>query len=84
MKKTEELQQLREKGTGDLLKELLAAQKKLTELSFSRAFLKIKNYHEITFSRKRIARIWTILQEKSLAEIEKVSTSAEEQKNVTK
>lgn len=73
MKKTKELQELRDKGTSDLLKELLTAQKKLTELSFSRAFLKIKNYHEITSSRKKIARIWTILQEKSLAEIEKTS-----------
>lgn len=90
MKKTKELQELRAVKESDLAKELLAAQKKLTELNFSRAFLKIKNYHEITFLRKKIARIWTVLSEKSLSKLEARENSLEEvksikeQKNVTK
>lgn len=79
MKKTEELQELRVKVKKDLFKELRDSEKKLTELNFSRALRKIKNYHEITVMRKKIARLWTVLAEKSLAELEK-----EEQKNAAK
>jgi len=73
MKKTQEIQELREKDKKELFLKLQESQKKLQELKFGASFRKLKNYHEITKVRKRIARIWTILTEKTIAEMEKKS-----------
>lgn len=67
MKKTQELQELKAKNKTDLFKDLKESQKKLTQLRFSASFKNLKNYREIAKTRKKIARIWTILGE-SLAE----------------
>lgn len=69
MKKMVEIQELRNKDKKELFKDLRHAQKKLTGLGFDNSFKKLKNYHEISVVRKRIARIWTILAEKSLSRI---------------
>lgn len=66
MKKTEELKELKGKDVKSLFKELQEAEKKMTELRFSASFRKLKNFHEITKERKKIARIWTILTEKAM------------------
>ncbi|KKQ18202.1 MAG: 50S ribosomal protein L29 [Berkelbacteria bacterium GW2011_GWA1_36_9] len=68
MKTTVELQELRSKDKKDLYKELQSLQKKLTELRMGQSFRKLKNYHEITQTRKKIARLWTILSEKIFEE----------------
>lgn len=59
-------QELRNKDKKELFKELKESQRKLTELRLGQSFRKLKNYHEITVTRKKIARIWTILAEKIL------------------
>ncbi|OGD57363.1 50S ribosomal protein L29 [Candidatus Berkelbacteria bacterium RBG_13_40_8] len=61
MKKIAELKELNEKDNKSLYAELALLNKKLTDLQFKAAFRKLKNYREIPALRKRIARIWTIL-----------------------
>lgn len=68
MKSTVELQELRSKETKELYKQLQELQKKLTQLRMGQSFRKLKNYHEITSTKKLIARHWTVLSEKILAE----------------
>lgn len=68
MKSKTEIQGLRGKSKEELFKELTDAQKKLTELQIGQSFRKLKNYREIKNTRKKVARIWTILAEKILAE----------------
>ena len=65
MKKIPELEEIRAKDTKALTLELDVLNKKLVELQFKTAFKRLKNFHEITLTRKRIARIWTILNEKA-------------------
>lgn len=65
MKKIPELKEIRAKDTKALTLELSVLNKKLVELQFKTAFKRLKNFHEITLTRKRIARIWTILNEKA-------------------
>jgi len=69
MKKTLEIQELRGKDKKALLKDLLTSRQKLTELRLGRSFGKVKNFHQITKLRKRIARLWTIMTEKSQEEL---------------
>lgn len=66
MKKSNELQELRTKNNKDLILQLKNSEKKLFELRFGASFKKIKNIHEVTKLRKDVARIWTVLTEKSL------------------
>lgn len=66
MKKTQELENLRNLDQKTLFIELKNAEKKLANLRFGVAFRKLKNYHEITHTRHRIARIWTILTSKAI------------------
>lgn len=66
MKKTEELKQLKAKGLKDLPKDLLKEYNKLRELKFSQGFRKLKDLRMIKKTKKRIARIWTTIGEKSL------------------
>ena len=63
MKKNLELKEIRAKDTKALVEELDVLNKKLVELQFKTAFKRLKNFHEITLTRKKIARIWTILNE---------------------
>jgi large subunit ribosomal protein L29 len=63
MKKTAELKELKTKDEKALIKELSDLNKKMVDLKFGAAFRKLKNFHEITATRKRIARIWTVLSE---------------------
>jgi len=65
MKKITELKEIREKDTQALATELDVLNKKLVELQFKTAFKRLKNFHEITVTRKKIARIWTVLNEKA-------------------
>jgi ribosomal protein L29 len=71
MKNTKEIKELKDMDDKALYKELLDMNKKMTELSFKVNFRKLKNFHEITNTRKRIARIWTILNARILEKIEK-------------
>ncbi|AKM82693.1 TPA: 50S ribosomal protein L29 [Candidatus Berkelbacteria bacterium] len=68
MKKVTELKEIREKDTKALVKELADLNKKMAELQFKTSFRRLKNFHEITDMRKRTARIWTVLNEKAIAE----------------
>lgn len=71
MKRTIELSELRSKDKKDLYLKLHEQQKKLTELRFGQSLKKLKNYREISKTRKNIARLWTILSEKIQAEQDK-------------
>jgi len=68
MKKTTALQELKTKDKNTLFQELRESQNKLIKLRFDASFGKLKNLHDITNERLKIARIWTILAEKSLEE----------------
>lgn len=74
MKSTLELKELREKNNKTLFRELEIALKKTSNLHFQAKFRKLKNYQEISRSRKRVARIWTILSERVQEEAIKGST----------
>lgn len=69
MKQKETLKQLRTLDTKTLAKELAASSKKLVELRFGAKMRKLKNYNEIGIERKKIARIWTLINEKTLEAI---------------
>lgn len=71
MKKKELIKELRAKDTKSLFKELEESQKRICELQFKASFRKLKNYKSVCTERQKIARIWTILSEKALAELEK-------------
>jgi len=70
MKKVAELKELRDKDEKALYKELTDLNKKMIDLKFNASFRKLKNFHEITATRKRIARIWSILSEKAESQLE--------------
>jgi ribosomal protein L29 len=78
MKTSQELKELKSKDAKDLFKDLEESYKKLTQMKFEAAFKKIKNYKAIGRERKKIARIWTILGQKTLENINK-----ENEKNAT-
>lgn len=69
MKQKETLKQLRSLDTKALAKELSASNKKLIELRFGAKMRKLKNYNEIGIERKKIARIWTLINEKAMEAI---------------
>lgn len=64
MKSTQEIQTFRGQDKKNLYKKLSELERKLTELRLGQNLRKLKNYHEITQTRKSIARLWTILREK--------------------
>ena len=71
MHKTVQLKNFREKDIKALLKELLELKKKLHELRFKTVFRNLKNVTEIRQTRKKIARVNTIINEKLNAELVK-------------
>jgi len=71
MKATKDLEQLREKDNRALFKELADLNKKLVELKFKASFKKIKNFKEINYIKKNIARIWTILSQRAQEDLAK-------------
>ena len=77
MKKVEELKELRSQNDKDLYKEISTLNHKLSELEFKASFRKVKNYREIRQFKKRIARIWTILAEKTLIEMKNQQSQEE-------
>lgn len=70
MKIKETLVEIRKKEPKALIKELAELNAKLTDLQFKVSFRRLKNFHEITEVRKRIARVWTILGEKVEVKLE--------------
>jgi ribosomal protein L29 len=71
MKKTAQIKEIRAKETKTLIKELADLNVKLTDLQFKASFQRLKNFHEITIVRKQIARIWTIMGEKTAESLSK-------------
>lgn len=71
MKVTVELKELRQKDNKSLVKLLEETNKKVTEIRFQASFWKVKNYKEISVQKKKAARIWTILSERMIEELEK-------------
>ena len=74
MKNTVQLKEFREKDIKALLAELLVLKKKLHELRFKTVFRNLKNTSEIRDTRKKIARVNTILNEKLNTELAKKET----------
>lgn len=70
MKKNIQLKEIREKDDKALFTELTALNKKLVELQFKTAFRKQKNFHEITDTKKKVARVWTVLAERAEQKLE--------------
>ena len=71
MQKNVQLKEYREKDIKALLKESFELTKKLHELRFKTVFRNLKNVSEIRDTRKKIARVNTILNEKLNAELVK-------------
>lgn len=70
MKLTEEKKELRLNDIKGLTKLLDKEYAKIQQLKFAQAFRKIKDTTEITKTRKRIARLWSIIGEKVEANVE--------------
>lgn len=64
MKSIEELKQIRSKNTKELIGDLKKEYDKLREANFDLEFRKNKNVKLIRANRKKIARIWTVVNEK--------------------
>jgi len=69
MHKIAELKELSDMDDKALFAEITLLNKKLADLQFKVAFRKLKNYREIPALRKRIARIWTILNERAYQKV---------------
>lgn len=65
MDKANKLKTLRIKSEKELIKLLKENYQILTQTRFSYDFRKLKNVRSIRNTKKTIARIWTILKEKS-------------------
>jgi len=81
MKKKDQLKELREKDIKQLFVDLEHSNKKIAKLKFSAKFKELKNFHEITSERKKIARIWTVISEKAIEKITKEEETGEKVKN---
>lgn len=68
MKKTQILKELNEKDSQALNKELAELTIAMAKMRLDVAMRKLKNVKQIEDTRKRIARIWTILNERALNE----------------
>ena len=75
MKKTQILKELNEKDSKALNKELIELNQKQAKLKLDVAMRKLKNVKLIAETRHRIARIWTILNNRVLNEIETAQES---------
>ena len=71
MKSTKEIQELIAKDNAKLFLELEELNKKLATERFDVSFRKLKNIKSIAYTRKRIARIWTIINARAIEEINK-------------
>lgn len=69
MKKTVLIKELREKDISALGSEIIELNQKMVKLRLDAAMKKLKNVKQIQDMRKRIARIWTVLNEKALEKI---------------
>jgi len=61
------IQEIRALSLGDLEKKLGESYRELFNLRFRLATRQLLNYHEIRNSRKKIARIKTVIREKELS-----------------
>ena len=61
------IQEIRALSLGDLEKKLGESYRELFNLRFRLATRQLLNYHEIRNSRKKIARIKTVIKEKELS-----------------
>lgn len=68
MKKAIILKELKEKDSKSLAKEVVVLEKNMAKLRLDTAMRKLKNVNQIQDTRKNIARIWTILNERALEE----------------
>jgi len=73
MKKASLIKELKEKDNKALAKELVELEKNMAKLRLDAAMRKLKNVKQIQETRKRIARIWTILNERALVEANEVT-----------
>jgi len=73
MKKASLIKELKEKDNKALAKELVELEKNMAKLRLDAAMRKLKNVKQIQETRKRIARIWTILNERALVETNEVT-----------
>lgn len=64
MKAKEVIKILKSKSEKELTKELNENYTKLQKLKFSQAFGKLKDVHEVSKTKRHIARIWTIIESK--------------------
>lgn len=71
MKKVTLLKELRQKEIKQLFSELAESNKKIAKLKFGAKLRELKNFHEITSERKKIARIWTVISEKAIEKMNK-------------
>lgn len=77
MKKTQIVKELNAKDNIALNKELVELGQKMAKLQLDVAMRKLKNVKEIEDTRKRVARIFTILNERAIIEVKTVEAKNE-------
>jgi len=70
MKSQDTLKELRAKDSKDLNKELVELNQKIAKFHLDAAMRRLKNVKSIQESKHRVARIWTILNERAMSQIE--------------
>ncbi len=69
MKVKEKLKQLRELSPAELSKELIASLRELFNLRMQHATRQLGQVHQLKQVRRKIARIYTIIQEKTAGQL---------------
>ena len=73
MKNTQTLKELKAKDIKALTKELVLATEKLGKLKADLAFRKLKDVKLILKTRRHIAQIWTVINQKATEEVQKAA-----------
>ncbi len=73
MKNTQTLKELKAKDIKALTKELVLATEKLGKLKADLAFRKLKDVKLILKTRRYIAQIWTVINQKATEEVQKAA-----------
>lgn len=69
MKKASLIKELKAKDNKTLAKDLVELEKNLAKLRLNAAMRQLKNVKQIQEARKQIARIWTILNERAIEQV---------------
>jgi large subunit ribosomal protein L29 len=72
------IQDIREIKTPELIKQIEEERKNLTDLKFAHQLKQLTNTSKLRILKKDIARMLTVLKERTIADTKSVSTNSEE------